>query len=126
MLANVLIFGLGAIAVNKLRGNTSALQCFVLAAFIGLCLTAAGVLTWVDGQPTVVFADLHRDLVNWLQGGGETAPNEPAIAPGGPPSSPSESDRPAADAAPLKPTYQPVQPLPLPATIDPAISENDG
>ena len=126
MLANVLIFGLGAIAVNKMRGNTSALQCFVLAAFIGLCLTAAGVLTWIDGKPTVVFADLHRDLVNWLQGGNGTAPNEPEIAPSGPPSSPTESTPPAADAAPLTPMYQPVQPLPLPATIDPAIPENDG
>jgi len=126
MLANVLIFGLGAIAINKMRGNTSALQCFVLAAFVGLCLTAAGVLTWVDGQPTVVFADLHRDLVNWLQGGGETAPNEPAIAPNGPPRSPTESTPPAENAVPLTPTYQPVQPLPLPATIDPAIPETDG
>jgi hypothetical protein len=126
MLANVLIFGLGAIAVHKMRGNTSALQCFVLAAFIGLCLTAAGVLTWIDGQPTVVFADLHRDLVNWLQGGNGTALKEPAIAPSGPPSSSSESDLPAEGAAPLKPTYQPVQPLPLPATIDPAIPEDDG
>ena len=125
MLANVLIFGLGAIAANKMRGNTSALQCFVLAAFIGLCLTSAGVLRWVEGQPTVDFATLHSDLVNWLKGGTETVPREPAIAPNESPNSSSNS-APTAETEPsLTPTYQYVPPLQLPATIDPVIPESD-